>query len=114
MVSPVGPNTNENTQNRDLKIRTGQVKPQAPQDVAVRQPEVGPSATVFFSAAAKEVAQSRPVPDKLDTARKMQDQMVSAIVAARQRNTEGADMALSLVATTAIQTYATVKQVKPE
>lgn len=111
MVSPVGPNTNETSQTRDLKIRTGQVKPEAPQEVTVRQPEVGPSATVFFSDAARQVAQSKPVPDKLDTARKMQDQMVSAIVQADQRNSEGADMALSLMATTAIQTYATIKQV---
>lgn len=112
MVSPVGPNTNENSQQRDLKIRTGQVRPQAPQDVPVRQPEVGPSATVFFSNAAQQVAQSKPVPDKLDTARKMQGQLVSAIAQTTQRNAEGADMALSLVATTAIQTYATIKQVE--
>lgn len=112
MVNAVGPNTTESSQKRDLQVRTGQSRPQAPQDVPVRQPEVGPSATVFFSQAAQQVAQNKPVDDKLDTARKMQGQMVSAIAQARERNAEGADMALSLVATTAIQTYATVKQVK--
>lgn len=112
MVNPVGPNTTDKSQKRDLQIRTGQVKPQPPQEVAVRQPDVGPSATVFFSAAAQQVAQSKPVDDRLDTARKMQGQMVTAIAQARNRNAEGADMALSLVATTAIQTYATVKQVQ--
>lgn len=112
MVNAVGPNTTDTSQKRDLKVRTGQVKPEAPEEVAVRRPEVGPSATVFFSAAAQQVSQSKPVDDKLDVARKMQGQMVSAIAQARGRNTEGADMALSLVATTAIQTYATVKQVQ--
>ena len=112
VVNPVGPNTTDSSQKRDLQIRTGQVKPQPPSDVPVRQPEVGPSATVFFSAAAQQVAQNKPVDDRLDTARKMQGQMVSAIAQTTERNTEGADMALSLVATTAIQTYATVKQVQ--
>lgn len=112
MVNPVGPNTTDTSQKRDLQIRTGQVRPQPPQDVPVRKPDVGPSATVFFSAAAQQVAQNKPVNDRLDTARKMEGQLVSAIAQTRVRNSEGADMALSLVATTAIQTYATVKQVQ--
>jgi hypothetical protein len=112
VLNAIGPSTPDNGQNRDLKIRTGQIKPQAPAPVAVGKPDVGASATVFFSAAAQQVAQNRFVPDRLDMARKMEDKLVGAITQAAERNTEGADMALSLVATTAIQTYATVKQVE--
>lgn len=111
VLNAIDPKASDASQNRDRQVRTGQVRPQAPQEVAVKQPEVGPSATVFFSAAAQQVARNRFVPDKLDMARKMEDQMVNAITQAKERNAEGADMALSLMATTAIQTYATVKQV---
>ncbi len=111
-MNPLGPVNGESGSANAQ--RAGKPPAPAPQSVAVPKPEVGPSATVFFSSAARKVAENKPVPDTLQLARDMEDKMVAAITSATVRNNENIDMALSLIATTAIQTYATVNSTKAE
>ena len=111
-MNPLGPVISESGSANAQRV--GKTPVAAPQAVPTPTPEVGPSATVFFSSAAKKVAENKPVSDTLQLAREMEDRMVAGITSATVRNNENIDMALSLVATTAIQTYATVNSTKPD
>ena len=113
-LNPLGPVNSESGSAGAQRAGKATAPAAAPQPVPVPKPEVGPSATVFFSSAARKVAENKPVPDTLQLARDMEDRMVAGITSATVRNNANIDMALSLVATTAIQTYATVNSADPE